>query len=187
LIIDIFKDEQRINDEAVVRAEAVRNRASFDTLRISYKNYCKKLLTNELKCRIIQNEQLNDCSTIGGDEMNKKDRLLCDCEVIHEDVVERVRSVMPESGDFHDLANLYKMYADFTRIRILWALSCEEMCVCDLAVLMGMTKSAISHQLKSLRLSSLVKYVKQGKVVYYTLADDHIKDIFTKGFEHIRE
>jgi len=107
--------------------------------------------------------------------------------VIHEEIVERVRAAMPEGEDFYSLANLYKMFADNTRLRILWALSCEDMCVCDLAVLLQMTKSAISHQLKSLRLTNLVKYNKQGKIVYYSLADDHIKDIFEKGFEHIHE
>jgi ArsR family transcriptional regulator len=114
-------------------------------------------------------------------------RVACDCEVIHEHVVERVRSAMPDKQDFCDLAILYKMFADRTRVRILWALSCEEMCVCDLAVLLGMTKSAISHQLKSLRLTNLVKFDKRGKEVYYSLADDHVRDIFEKGFEHIHE
>ncbi|MDR0287721.1 MAG: metalloregulator ArsR/SmtB family transcription factor, partial [Clostridiales bacterium] len=85
------------------------------------------------------------------------------------------------------LSNLYKMFSDNTRVRILWALSCEKMCVCDLAVLLGMTKSAISHQLKFLRISNLIKYDRQGKVVYYSLADDHVRDIFDKGFEHIHE
>ncbi|MDR0323483.1 MAG: metalloregulator ArsR/SmtB family transcription factor [Treponema sp.] len=94
---------------------------------------------------------------------------------------------MPANEDLYDLANLYKMFSDGTRIKILFALSCNPMCVCDLASLLGMTKSAISHQLKLLRLSNLVKYSKQGKVVYYSLADDHIKDIFEKGFEHIKE
>ena len=112
---------------------------------------------------------------------------VCDCEVIHEDVVARVRAAMPDGNNFYDLANLYKMFADNTRVKILWALSCESMCVCDLAALLGMTKSAISHQLKSLRLANLVKYNKQGKVVYYSLADSHVKDIFEKGFEHILE
>ena len=111
----------------------------------------------------------------------------CDCAVIHEDAVARVRAVMPKRDDFHGLANLYKMFADNTRLRILWALSCESMCVCDLAVLLGMTKSAISHQLKSLRLTNLVKYDRQGKIVYYSLADSHVRDIFEKGFEHARE
>lgn len=119
--------------------------------------------------------------------MKVNDQFQCDCDAIHEDVVERVQSAMPESKGFYDLANLYKMFSDNTRLRILWALSCETMCVCDLAVLLGMTKSAISHQLKSLRLTNLVKYDKQGKVVYYSLADDHVKDIFEKGFEHINE
>ena len=119
--------------------------------------------------------------------MKKKSRFSCDCEVIHEDVVKRVRKNMPEPEDFYDLANLYKMFADGTRVKILWALFCSEMCVCDLAVLLGMTKSAISHQLKLLRLSNLVKYEKQGKNVFYSLADDHVKDIFEKGFEHINE
>ena len=112
---------------------------------------------------------------------------MCDCEVIHEEVVRRVRKVMPKDEDFYDLADLYKMFADSTRVRILWALSCGEMCVCDVAVLLGMTKSAISHQLKSLRLANLVKYSKRGKAVYYSLADSHVKDIFEKGFEHIHE
>ena len=119
--------------------------------------------------------------------MAQHNQSTCDCDVIHEDVVSRVRAAMPDSDDFYDLANFYKLYADNTRIRILWALSCEKMCVCDLAVLLGMTKSAISHQLKSLRLANLVRYNKQGKVVYYSLADDHIKGIFEKGFEHIHE
>ena len=119
--------------------------------------------------------------------MDRVEKTACDCDVIHEDVVSRVRATMPDSQDFYDLANLYKMFADSTRVRILWALSSEEMCVCDLAVLLGMTKSAISHQLKSLRLSNLVKYDKQGKVVYYSLADDHVREVFEKGFEHVHE
>ncbi|MCL2111017.1 MAG: metalloregulator ArsR/SmtB family transcription factor [Clostridiales bacterium] len=119
--------------------------------------------------------------------MKNNDQVVCDCHAIHEDVVERVRGAMPDGRDFHDLANLYKMFADNTRVRILWALSREDMCVCDLAVLLGMTKSAISHQLKSLRLANLVRYDKQGKVVYYSLADGHVKDIFEKGFVHMRE
>ncbi|MDR1837886.1 MAG: metalloregulator ArsR/SmtB family transcription factor [Treponema sp.] len=119
--------------------------------------------------------------------MKGKNRFSCDCDVIHEETVKRVSSVMPDGRDFYDLANLYKMFSDGTRIKILWALSCNPMCVCDLAVLLGMTKSAISHQLKSLRLSNLVKYSRQGKIVYYSLADNHVKEVFKKGFEHIKE
>jgi ArsR family transcriptional regulator len=112
---------------------------------------------------------------------------VCDCEVIHEDVVKKARKSMPKEEDFYDLADLYKMFADSTRVRILWTLSRHRMCVCDIAVLLNMTKSAISHQLKSLRLANLVRYEKKGKVVYYFLADSHVKDIFEKGFEHIHE
>ena len=107
----------------------------------------------------------------------------CDSHMIHEDIVERVHAAMPDSKYFYDLSNSYKMLADATRLQILWALSREDMCVCDLAALLGMTKSAISHQLKSLRLSSLVKYKKQGKVVYYSLADNEIDDLLKRSFE----
>ena len=116
-----------------------------------------------------------------------RNKLVCDCEVIHEEVVKRVKKNMPKDEDFYDLADLYKMFSDSTRIRILWALSCEEMCVCDIAVLLDMTKSAVSHQLRALRLSNMVKYDKRGKSVYYSLADMHVKDIFKKGFAHIHE
>ena len=116
----------------------------------------------------------------------KKGMPVCDCDVIHEGIVKRVREAMPSDEDFYGLADLYKMLSDSTRIRILWALSREEMCVCDIAVLLGMTKSAISHQLKSLRLAGMVKYDKRGKEVYYSLAGRHAEDIFKQGFEHIR-
>lgn len=93
----------------------------------------------------------------------------CESHVIHEEVVARVRAAMPGEDSFYDLSNMYKIFADNTRLKILWALSLEEMCVCDIAALLNMTKSAISHQLRSLRLSNLVKFNKQGKVVYYSL------------------
>jgi len=119
--------------------------------------------------------------------MKKNSQFTCDCGVIHEDVVKKVRSLMPKDKDFYDLTHLYKMFSDNTRLKILWALICKQMCVCDLAFLLGMTKSAVSHQLKLLRMSNLVKYEKQGKIVIYSLADKHVKDIFEKGFEHIKE
>jgi len=113
--------------------------------------------------------------------------LVCDCSAIHEEIVEDVSRQMPPLKEIQDLANLYKMFSDSTRLRILWALNCSEMCVCDLAVLLNMTKSAVSHQLKSLRLVNFVKYEKRGKSVYYSLEDDHIRDIILKGFEHTHE
>ncbi|MCL1828054.1 MAG: metalloregulator ArsR/SmtB family transcription factor [Oscillospiraceae bacterium] len=110
----------------------------------------------------------------------------CDVEAINEEVVEKVSGMMPPAAEFFSLADLYKTYSDPTRVKILWALNCHEMCVCDLAALLNMTKSAISHQLKTLRMSNIVKFQKQGKSVRYSLSDDHVKDIFEKGFDHIR-
>lgn len=115
------------------------------------------------------------------------DRYNCDCEIIHQDVVNKVKGLMPEGNEFYDLADLFKMFADSTRVKILWALSVNEMCVCDLAALINMTKSAVSHQLKSLRLATLVRSRKDGKTVFYSLADGHVRDIFEKGFEHLLE
>lgn len=112
---------------------------------------------------------------------------ICDCEVIHEEVVNSVNDKMLPKEQFNKVAELYKMFSSSTRVEILWALEQSEMCVCDLAVLLGMTKSAISHQLKSLRLSNLVKYRKEGQVVYYSLADNHVKEILDCGLDHINE
>jgi len=111
----------------------------------------------------------------------------CNCEVIHLETVTKVRAEMPSDEDFVALAELYKMFSDPTRAKILRALASSEMCVCDIAALLGLTKSAISHQLKSLRLTNLVKSRRDGKIVYYSLSDDHVKTIFEMGFEHIHE
>ena len=117
----------------------------------------------------------------------EKRKYSCDCDVIHEDVVFRVREKLHENELFYNLANFYKILADKTRVRILWALSCEIMCVCDLANLLDMTKSAVSHQLKSLRLARFVKYEKRGREVYYSLIDDHVREILENAFRHIKE
>ncbi len=116
-----------------------------------------------------------------------KNGFSCDCNVIHEDVVRKVQGSMQNIEEYMRLAELFKLFGDGTRIMILHALEQHEMCVCDLAVLLGVTKSAISHQLKSLRLSNLIKFRKSGQNVYYSLADDHVKQIIDKGFEHLRE
>ena len=94
---------------------------------------------------------------------------------------------MLKDDDYIALSTLYKMFADPTRIKLLHALERNELCVCDLAALLGMTKSAISHQLKALKLSDLVKFRKEGQNVYYSLADDHVKLIIDMGLEHINE
>lgn len=119
--------------------------------------------------------------------MVKNDNIFCDCDVIHSDVVESVKKKMPDEDILYDLSDFFKVLGDSTRVKIMWALDESEMCVCDLAVLLNMTKSAISHQLKSLKQANLVKFRREGKVVYYSLSDDHVKEIFEKGLEHIRE
>ena len=111
----------------------------------------------------------------------------CDCNVIHEDIVNQVRDKMPQEESLYDLAELFKVFGDSTRIRILWALQEAEMCVCDIAVLLNMTQSAISHQLRVLKQANLVKSRKEGKVVYYSLVDDHVREIFDQGLIHINE
>lgn len=113
--------------------------------------------------------------------------LFCDCEVIHEDVVNAVRSKMQTKDEYVQLAALFKIFGDGTRVQILHALEQSEMCVCDLAVLLGVTKSAVSHQLKALRMANLVKFRREAQIVYYSLADDHVKAIIDMGFEHLNE
>lgn len=114
-------------------------------------------------------------------------KLVCDCDVIHEEAVSIARSNMKSDEEYVNLATLFKMFGDKTRVTILHALQQKEMCVCDLACLLGVTKSAISHQLKALRLVNLVKYRREGQIVYYSLADDHVNDLLSIGFMHINE
>lgn len=119
--------------------------------------------------------------------VHKAEKIRCDCNVIHQDIVSKVKVSMPEEVHLYDLAELFKVFGDTTRIKILWALSESEMCVCDLAFLMDMTQSAISHQLRLLKNSRLVKNRKEGKVVFYSLDDEHIKLIFDQGMIHVKE
>lgn len=114
-------------------------------------------------------------------------KLTCDCEVIHSEVVKKVEEKMSEDGEYMALASLFKIFGDSTRIKILHALRQNEMCVCDIACLLRLTKSAVSHQLKALRLANLVKYRKEAQIVYYSLADAHVQKILDIGIEHLRE
>jgi len=111
----------------------------------------------------------------------------CDCEVIHQDMVDDTRSKMQSEEEYSRLATLFKLFGDSTRVKILHALEQNEMCVCDLAVLLGVTKSAVSHQLKALRLANLVRSRREGQIVFYSLADEHVKEIIDMGFEHLFE
>lgn len=112
---------------------------------------------------------------------------VADCNVVHEEIVNLVRKDMPEEPIFFDLADLFSIFGDSTRVRILWALDIHDMCVCDIAILLNLTKSAVSHQLRILRQANLVRPRREGKVVFYTLADEHVRIIFEKGMEHIYE
>ena len=111
----------------------------------------------------------------------------CEFICVHEDIVGKVREGMPADETLYDLADLFRIFADSTRIKILYVLFASEMCVCDIAQLLGMTQSAISHQLRALKQAKLVKYRREGKVVFYSLADHHVVTILAQGIEHIEE
>lgn len=109
---------------------------------------------------------------------------MCDCNVIHEEVVETVKEQMPKEKQVKAISDFYKILSDVTKVKILWALNISEMCVCDLAVLINITKSAISHQMKALKEANLVKCRKEGKNAYYSLSDNCVKEIIEKGIIH---
>ena len=118
-----------------------------------------------------------------------QEELLERCELIHvhEDIVEKVKANMPDEETLYDLADLFRIFADSTRIKILYLLFESEMCVCDIAQLLGMTQSAISHQLRVLKQHRLVKFRREGKTIFYSLADHHVENILSQGLEHIEE
>ncbi len=114
-----------------------------------------------------------------------KNEFICDCSVIHQDVVDNTNKNMPDADTFNKLAEFFKIIGDTTRTKILFALDQNEMCVCDIANVLGMSKSSISHQLGTLRRSGIVKCRKSGKEVFYMLDDNHVKEVFEIGIEHI--
>lgn len=118
---------------------------------------------------------------------NYKNNLSCDCDVIHEKSVQQALNAMIEESTVSKLADFFKVFGDKTRIKILQALSSGELCVCDIAVVLNMTKSAVSHQLRFLREVNLIKARRDGKNVFYSLADSHVKTILSQGLEHIEE
>ena len=112
---------------------------------------------------------------------------MCDCDMLHKEAIELVLPEMPEETVVSDISAFFKIFGDSTRVRILWALSRSDLCVCDIAFLLNMTKSAVSHQLKLLKKYKLVKCKRNGKEIIYSLADHHVKDIFGKAVEHLYE
>ena len=124
-----------------------------------------------------------------GSEKRMEDLELEKCEYIHihDEVVNQVKNSMPEEERLYELADFFKVFADSTRIKILYALLQSEMCVCDLAQLLNAGQSTISHQLRMLKQMKLVKYRREGKTIFYSLSDDHIQMILNQGFDHISE
>ena len=111
----------------------------------------------------------------------------CETVEVHEDLLRIVEQTMPEETELYDLAELFKVFGDSTRIRILFVLSSAEVCVCDLARVLNMTQSAISHQLRILKQNKLVKSRREGKSIFYSLADGHVSTIIAQGRDHIEE
>ncbi len=118
---------------------------------------------------------------------NKTEIPICSCNTIHSDIVAMVEKEMLEKKQFEKLSMFFKAISDETRIKILYSLSVSEMCVCDIASLLDVTVSAVSHQLRILKQAELVKSDKQGKIVYYSLADNHVNVVFKNALEHIME
>ncbi len=115
------------------------------------------------------------------------DNIKCDCDIMHHAQVENVKNNILCTEKVNNLSNLYKVFSDQTRLKILLALEIESLCVCDIANVLNMTKSAVSHQLKVLRDNNLIKFDKKGKSCYYFLADDHVKKIIDLAIEHLEE
>lgn len=118
---------------------------------------------------------------------NNISEMCCDCIHVHNGTIDKVMKKMPKDETLYDLAELYKVFGDSTRIKILYVLYKSELCVCDIASLLNMTISAISHQLKILKNANLVKSRKNGRTVFYSLSDSHVSMIISQGMEHINE
>ena len=119
--------------------------------------------------------------------MAQEENLCCDGLEVHEELIQLVNETMPEETELYDLAELFKVFGDSTRIRILFVLLEAEVCVCDLAKVLQMTQSVISHQLRILKQNKLVKSRREGKSIFYSLADEHVRMIIAMGREHIEE
>ena len=124
---------------------------------------------------------------VRGDNLSKNNIEKCNCTIIHDEVVNEVREKLPKETTLYNLAELFKVFGDTTRVKILYSLFEQEMCVCDISALLNMTQSAISHQLRVLKQARLVKFRREGKVIYYSLDDNHIKHIFNEGLNHVLE
>lgn len=119
--------------------------------------------------------------------MTKNTLPICEETILHEDVIQKVKAQMPSADSVMRVSELFKVFGDITRVNIICVLFKSEMCVCDIATLLGMTHSAISHQLRVLKSARLVKYRREGKAVFYSLDDEHISEIFDLALRHVSE
>ena len=120
-----------------------------------------------------------------GELKMSKNEFICDCNIIHEDIVKKVLNTMIQQEKINKISDFFKIVGDSTRAKIIAALDQNEMCVCDIANVLQMTKSSVSHQLAILRKAKLVKYRKEGKTVYYSLSDNHVQEVFESALDHI--
>ncbi|HEX2938495.1 MAG TPA: metalloregulator ArsR/SmtB family transcription factor [Ruminiclostridium sp.] len=112
---------------------------------------------------------------------------ICNCTIIHDDVIENVKKEIEDDETLYNMSEFFKMFGDSTRLKIINALMISEMCVCDISALIGMNQSVISHHLKILRSARVIKFRREGKVVYYSLCDEHINKLFRQGHTHVQE
>lgn len=119
--------------------------------------------------------------------MIDNDNCICSEKIVHKDIVDKVHNEMPDEEKLYDLADLFKAFSDTTRIKILYALMNSEMCVCDIAEIINVSQSAVSHQLKTLKQARLVKFRRDGKSVFYSLDDDHVHSMIAQGMAHVNE
>jgi len=167
-----------------IRNKAYKNEceAKHKENNIEINGKMKKEENLDLKCETkhVESEYVNETK-------HEESEYECAEKHIHYEVVEEVKREMPKEEDLYDLAELFKVFGDSSRIRILFVLFGTELCVCDLAETLSMTQSAVSHQLKILKQNKLVKFRREGKSIYYSLADEHVKSIIYQGLEHIEE
>ncbi|MST61690.1 winged helix-turn-helix transcriptional regulator [Peptostreptococcus anaerobius] len=149
-------------------------------------------MARELKNGIISNDKdVNDLINVDKIEVcvleNETDIEVCDIQKTNDKLVEEIKRSIPRNEVLDDLSELFKVFGDITRIKIIYAIKDNEMCVCDIAKFLGMSQSAISHQLRVLKKARLVKYRREGKTVYYSLDDEHVNKIFEFGLSHVNE
>lgn len=153
---------------------------------LTFLYFSEKVLTKKIHKHIIK-LYMNSYSYNQMKRGRNMEENFAECNILHEETVKKVKQKMPEDGFIYDLAELFKVFADSTRMKIIYALLEEELCVCDIANIVGTTQSAISHQLRLLKQSKLVKFRREGKTIFYSLDDEHIQQIVKKGSEHIEE